>query len=180
MVAGDPIWACGEAFGGRLVVLGEQAWLSRGWMNTPGPVYTSDADFAFLGPSLGPKMVAVDQSQMDVVYRQPASLDDLKELELVAETDPFGGYAMDGNLRWTPDLVRAWWARRQEIVLHIERSVLCEAWYISNGIWKIMEPIGLSWLEYLNGDCRGYLKKYIFFLIHRRWPDMEARLPDVD
>jgi hypothetical protein len=148
-------------------------------MNTPGPFYTSEADFAFLGPTNAPGMVSVDLEQVDVVYRQPVTLREMELLISVASCDPLGGYGVDGNQYWSIDLVRAWWERRAEIVEHIKRNVSQESWYRLDGLFALMQPIARCWLRYIETECYSYLREYMFFLDHGRWPNEETRLPDV-
>ena len=99
-------------------------WAERRWMNTPGPVYTADADFALMGPTDVPEPIALDDEGIDVVFRQPCTLAEATRVIEAGRIDLLGGDACDGNRFWTPDGVREWWARRGERLRHITENLM--------------------------------------------------------
>jgi len=164
---------CGAAedFGG--------VWAERRWMNTPGPVYTADSDFALLGPTNVPEHVALDDERIDIVYRQPCTLAEASRVIRAASIDPFTGYACDGNKFWTPDGVREWWARRGEILRHIEENLMSDSWWGFPCELPVVHTVATSWKTFLKSRAEEYLRKYCYFLDTGKWPSAGDHLPDL-
>ncbi|MET8760773.1 hypothetical protein [Lentzea sp. NPDC004782] len=95
-----------------------------------------------------------------------------------AADDPFDGYACDGDSRWTPEAVRAWWDERGQVEEHV-KALLSE--------WSAAaDPCGLEaaegardFLTYLAGDLGTDLRAYVFRLEQGRYPDPGDLLPDL-
>ncbi len=51
--------------------------------------------------------------EMASYWRQPTTDGETLALMTGASSDPFAGFGWDGDERWTPSLLREWWARRQ-------------------------------------------------------------------
>ena len=95
-----------------------------------------------------------------------------------AEDDPFDGYACDGDSRWTPDAVRAWWDGRGRIEDHV--AALVGEWTAGTGSHEVEAAEGARhFLSYLAGDLRTDLRAYVFRLEQGRYPDVGDPLPDL-
>lgn len=95
-----------------------------------------------------------------------------------AEDDPFDGYACDGDSRWTPDAVRAWWDERGQVEEHV--AALVGEWTAGTNSYELEAAEGArEFLSYLSGDLRTDLRAYIFRLEQDRYPDAGDQLPDL-
>lgn len=148
-------------------------------MNTPGPLFTGQADFALMGPTLAPRFVCVDEDGIDVVYRQPMRAEEFRDIMWAATHDPFDGYSAEGNLHWNAHGIRDWWRRRGEIVAHINKNVMSREWWKSSGDLPILRSIGTDWLKFLECEAEPYLRCYMAFLQDGVWPDCSQTLPDL-
>lgn len=159
-----PIWAMdkGRSLPSRASHGGQ--WRDRRWMNTPGPIYTGKSDFVLMGPTIASNFVALDDEQVDVVFRQPVTEADLGEVLQAADSDPFGGYACDGNTHWTIGDVREWWHRVPEIRRHIEDHLLNDTWYQHPSEVPMLRRIGQAWAAFLDTDAEPYARTYCHFL----------------
>ena len=152
-------------------------WADRGWMNTPGPYYTAEPDFAELGPSIAPANIACDDFFCDVVYRQPSSDAELTSVIEAGEADPFGGYASDGCEHWTLDGVRAWWTRRAELLEHIDRLFLPVFWGAT--VPSFAREVATRWRNFVEFEAEDYLRRFCYLLEERSWPDRSTVLPEL-
>lgn len=87
-------------------------WEERHPLNVPGRFYGAATDTCCDGPGLAPASLLYDHQGCGFVWRQPRDETELAALLEGARSDPFSGYADDGDDHWTPSLVRAWWADR--------------------------------------------------------------------
>lgn len=95
-----------------------------------------------------------------------------------AEDDPFDGYACDGDSRWTPDTVRAWWDKRHQVEEHV--AALVGEWTTEANPDALEAAEGArDFLAYLAGDLRTDLRGYIFRLEQGRYPDTGDQLPSL-
>ena len=147
-------------------------------MNTPGPFYTYESDWALLGPSAAPDFVAIDAEERDIVFRQPFTHADITTVRRAADCDPFDGYAADGNQHWTVAEVRAWWARRDELREYIRSTFMPSRWRHASERPRL-ERIGAAWLLHFDTEVHGYLRAYCAFLDTRVWPTARQRLPEL-
>ncbi|MEV6008909.1 hypothetical protein AB0M29_19085 [Streptomyces sp. NPDC051976] len=96
--------------------IGEGRWEDRNWLNVPGPFYTGETDDGMNGPVYAPGLVLCGgDGGMEFIYRQPQTREEVETLLEVAWGEPFGGYAWDGDDRWSEDSVRDWWAGRARV-----------------------------------------------------------------
>ena len=162
-----PHWAALDCWRG--------VWTTRSWLSTPGPFYTGGADFAGFGPKYSGSLVSMDEGHADVVFRQPVTAEELSVIIEAAKTDPFSGYACDGNERWSVDAVRGWWARREEVRRHVVGDVLREGWFAWDSPAALAS--GQKWLAFFDDELEDYLRSYCYFLQHRVWPRGGDALP---
>ncbi len=76
----------------------------------------------------------------------------------IAADEPFGGYAWDGDQRWTPEAVRLWWAGRESV----------RAWSAEELDDRPNEK---------DDGLEDYLRGYLFWLIENREPRTDEELP---
>lgn len=147
-------------------------WEEIHWMSTPGPIYCGQTDNCGTGPVAAPQHVEVDRDGFEVIYRQPANLFELQQLVGAADTDPFHGYGIDGNLHWSYAMLKTWWAEPRRKIEQEVRSLIearRENRYELDGLTR--------WLDYLQHDLYQYLQTYAFFLDTGRFPQANERLP---
>jgi hypothetical protein len=154
-------------------------WEEKRWMNTPGPFYTGDADFALMGPMNVPQHLAVDAEHIEVVFRQPRNSEEATEILNIARIDAFEGYATNGSSFWSPVLVREWWSRRQEILDHITNSLVNKDWFHYPEEPPLVHAAAMNWKAFLETEASTYLRKYCYFLENRKWPTDREKLPDL-
>ncbi|MFC4374540.1 ferredoxin [Nocardia halotolerans] len=142
-------------------------WEQRDWRNVPGPFYGANTDSCWCGPLIAPDHIIVeDRYGSEVVFRQPSNARETHLILSAAWSDPFGAYACDGNERWTPDLVRAWWADRARLVEWIDTTE--RAWSASDREGDRVNAEGLrAYRGYLGNGLETYLQEYIFWLENR-------------
>ncbi|MGH3954606.1 MAG: hypothetical protein ACRDTI_11280 [Mycobacterium sp.] len=131
-------------------------WGERNPLNIPGPFYGAATDDCADGPLFAPETLSYDHEGRGYVWRQP--IDDA-EVQRILEgmySDPYEGFAWDGNEHWTPALVREWWADRHE------RADL------------IGEPV-----HYPEAEMAYDLRRYLYFLDAGRSPEAGVLLPEL-
>lgn len=155
-------------------------WAEKHWLNVPGPFYTGETDTCWTGRQSAPRHVLYGgEYYNEFVYRQPKTRAEVECLLSAAEDDPFDGYACDGNSRWTPDAVRAWWDGRAQVEEHV--AALVGEWTAAEANSHELEAAegARDFLSYLSGDLRTDLRAYIFRLEQGRYPDAGDQLPDL-
>ncbi|MET9633719.1 hypothetical protein ABZX92_40300 [Lentzea sp. NPDC006480] len=157
----------------------DQKWAQKHWLNVPGPVYTGETDNCWTGRLAAPRHVLYGgEHQNEFVYRQPRTPAEFECVEAAAAEDPWGGYAFDGDTRWTPEAVRAWWDQRGEVEKHI--TELIETWSAEEHRLSHEAVEGArDFLAYLAGDLEADLRAYIFRLEKGRCPGAGDQLPDL-
>ncbi|KXX66739.1 hypothetical protein [Flammeovirga sp. SJP92] len=86
------------------------------WLNTPGPIYTTQTDNCGTGQPEAPNNVGGDESYYEFIFKQPLNTIELNEIKNVANVDPFGGYYFDGNDYWTNERIINWWSRIDTVI----------------------------------------------------------------
>jgi hypothetical protein len=153
-------------------------WDERNWMNIPGPVYCAAGDNCGTGPLKAPNNVGVDADGYEVIFRQPVNWFEVRQVVGAAWSDPFNGYAADGNDHWTLSSIREWWSTRRRLESEVNR--LYERELARGDSKNYHEFAGFSrWLDYLKDESRIYLRAYAFFLEEGREPLDDDLLPDV-
>ncbi|WP_354642797.1 ferredoxin [Kitasatospora camelliae] len=151
--------------------IGGGRWEDRGRLNVPGPFYCGRTGGEGRGALFAPWHVLRDESGAEFVYRQPADPVELRAVVTAAWSDPAGGYAWDGDRRWTPESVRAWWAGRGGVRDWIgERLAEPER---EAGERESLRDFAAYLDDGLEDDLRGYL----FWLIEGREPGLYEELP---
>jgi hypothetical protein len=148
-------------------------------MNVPGPIYTVDPDSLFLGPTLAPHHVGVDESWCDVVYRQPVTDEDWSLMVGVADGDPMACLEHDGCSQWTRSAIQDWRSSLPSIVHHIKTNLLVPSWWRYPDESEIGSRIGSLWLSFLVHDLDVYLRSFAFYLDTGQWPAESERVADL-
>jgi hypothetical protein len=172
-------------------------WEERHPLNTPGRFYGAATDTCCDGPSLAPGSLLYDQEGCGFVWRQPRDETELAALLDAAKSDPFSGYADDGDQHWTPDLVRAWWSERESRRPLVEALVrdltgprpelpteyadlhfrcLPIGGY-SDEERLAMRAIVAAYLSYMKGGLADDLRRYIAYLETGNMPAARDPLP---
>lgn len=152
-------------------------WEERSWLNVPGPFYAGVTDDGLNGQVYAPGLVLCGgEWGMEFVYRQPQTPEDVEVLLDVAWGEPMGGYAWDGDQRWSEASVRGWWADRARVREWIRSEIatrsISEADYDRESV-----PALLKFAAHLDGPLERCLRGYLYWLIERREPDAHAVLP---
>ncbi|HET6859956.1 MAG TPA: ferredoxin [Streptomyces sp.] len=148
--------------------MGNARWEHRSRLNVPGPFYAGETDDGGNGTYYLPDHVLAADDGHEFVYRQPANPREVAGLVEIAGGEPQGGYAWDGDRRWTPESVREWWAGRDAV----------RAWLAAqlDGDQNEKEPLG-RYAAFLDDGLDQYLRGYLFWLIEGREPRTDEPLP---
>lgn len=172
-------------------------WDERHPLNAPGRFYGAATDTCCDGPALAPSSLLYDHEGCGFVWRQPRDESELAALLDGAQSDPFSGYAADGDEYWTPQLVRAWWAERaarQPLVealirdltgprpeLPTEHADLLFRCLPIGGYSEderaTMRRIVADYVHYLESGLEQDLQRYIFYLETGTAPGPSDTLP---
>jgi hypothetical protein len=174
-------------------------WDERHPLNTPGRYYGAATDTCCDGPGLAPASLLYDHEGCGFVWRQPRDESEVTALLAGARSDPFAGYADDGDEHWTPTLIRAWWSEqesRRPLVDALVREVAGPRPELPNEHADLLFrclPIGgysddaraemrsivSAYLTYLNGAMADDLRSYIAYLDTGAWPRSGDTLPQL-
>jgi hypothetical protein len=139
-------------------------WTEKCPFNFPGPFYTGVTDNCATGGEEAPANVLYDSEGREYLFRQPRNWEELVCVMSAALVDPFDGYSCDGNLHWTYELCRQWWAGRDSL-----RHKLADPEVIQNNEGRIR-----LYTDYLDSDAEKDLRRYCYFLIHGYYPSEEV------
>ncbi|WP_285641477.1 hypothetical protein [Lentzea sp. NBRC 102530] len=155
----------------------DEKWVAKHWLNVPGPFYTGLTDNCWTGRLVAPRHVLYGgEHRNEFVYRQPKTPDEVENVWRAADDDPLDGYADDGDERWTPEAVRAWWHDRDKVVEHV--TELIAEWSTQSHPERVdAAQGGRDFLAYLAGDLEADLRAYVFRLDHGRDPAPGDVLP---
>lgn len=136
----------------------------RNPFNIPGPFYGAETDTCATGPHEAPRNVLMDPNGQEFVFRQPANVEEIRDMLSAALCECFQGYGMDGDDHWTLLLVRDWWKSRLDLLASLGR--------LDGSSASI-----LLWRLFLAGEAEQYLRHYAFFVEERRIPTDSDTLP---
>ena len=140
----------------------------KNYLNMPGPIYGGETDTCCTGPQEAPDNVLLDKSGQEFVFKQASSAVEFRDLLSAALCECFEGYGADGDSHWRLSSIREWWRTRDDMLT----ESISEQWCKPQSVQK--------WRRALNGEARGYLRVYAFFVENRRIPVDGDTLPDVD
>lgn len=141
--------------------------------NFPGPFYTGYTDNCGIGQLEAPATILYDENGHEHIFRQPHTTQQLIQLLVAAHIDPFEAYAMDGNDHWTLDLIKEWWNNKSALIAELSTE---------NMIRNQNKKQAQDYIDYLNGEALLDLRKYAFFLLHKKYPFIEElnELPEIN
>ncbi|MFD6891099.1 hypothetical protein [Streptomyces sp. NPDC059957] len=151
----------------------------RLWLNVPGPFWTGVTDNCWTGRMEAPDSVlytAESAHCTEYVFRQPRNPSEVRALAEAAWAEPCGEYYCDGDLRWTPAGVRAWWAGRERVVEHLAEALADFGAGGSAGDADAAAGVR-EFQGYLAGGLADDLRAYLFRLEEGRYPEAGERLP---
>ncbi|MCX5124808.1 ferredoxin [Streptomyces sp. NBC_00193] len=154
-------------------------WEERLWTNVPGPFYTRDNDNCWTGRIEAPDNVLYEGAWFtEYVFRQPRNPAQVRALARAAGAEVTGGYACDGDERWTPDLVREWWAGRGRV--EEDLSAALAEFRKHSDEQNLDAALGVrDYRTYLAGALADDLRAYLFRLEEGRYPEAGERLPQL-
>lgn len=160
-------------------------WERKYWMNLPGPFY-STVDNSLVSPvaSDAPSYVTVggmDGEEFQFIWRQPEYEFEMKRCLTAMSNDDTASYQIDGNQRWTPELVREWWRREKERLIEWAEQELEKVLSERDTKFYSVEREGLLhvYLRFMQQDAEGYLRKYVYFLESGKAPQAGDTLPEL-
>lgn len=149
-------------FHGALNYINEGGFAEIHWLNTPGPIYTVCTDNCGTGPDVAKNNVGFDEEYREVVFKQPFTSIELKDILTAASIDPFNDYYIDGNQQWTKELIIAWWLKSNERIDYILDRYHAEI--NGRGKWDATPESFRSWLNFYQHGMKEYLEWYILEL----------------
>ena len=144
-------------------------WNERNPLNTPGPFYGAETDTCMDGSPLAPRSLFYDEDGMGFVYRQPRDDNETHALMTGAWSDPFSGFAWDGDDHWTADLIRAWWTERHYRTGAVERAIAMVA--------HALPQVAKDYAKYLHEGIDKDLRRYLYLLETGVYPTADDHLP---
>jgi hypothetical protein len=154
-------------------------WEDKHPLNVPGPFYGAATDTCGDGPPLAPASLLCDTEGMGFVWRQPRDEAETLALMTGASSDPFMGYACDGDEHWTADQVRIWWHQREGHQPAIDKLVSEVARPGFPAATDYELTIVRQYLDYRQSTMEGDLRRYIFFLEVGAYLGTEDELPQL-
>lgn len=144
-------------------------WKEKHALNSPGPFYGAETDTCLDGPPLAPNSLFYDEHGMGFVWRQPRDDNETHALMTGASSDPFSGFAWDGDDYWTTGLVRAWWRERLDRTRAVERAIV--------NVAGALPEVARDYAEYLLNGIDNDLRRYLYFLEAGAYPSADEHLP---
>lgn len=155
-----------------------QRWARRHWLNVPGPVYIGQTQTSWTGRQHAPRHVLYGGEHYDeFIFRQPKTRSEVEAVAAAAQADPDDGYDFDGDRRWTPEAVRAWWSGRDRVKEHV--LDLIRTYTADNTAPEGLEAArgARDFLAYIRDGLETDLRAYLFRLEHGHYPLPHDELP---
>ncbi|MFD6106767.1 ferredoxin, partial [Nocardia salmonicida] len=154
-------------------------WEQRDWRNVPGPMYGTITAACLAGRPIAPHHILnLDGDVSEVIFRQPANEIEVQRVLSGAWTDPFSGYASDGDDHWTLELIREWWAGRYQVIEWIDNPA---PWLIADDAFGRDNAKGMrDYREYIHSGLELHLRNYAFWLENGRSVLSGESLPKID
>jgi hypothetical protein len=140
------------------------------WLNTPGPIYTTQTDNCGTGQAEAVNNISGDIDYHEIIFKQPFTREELKETLVAAYTDSLEAYFYDGNENWTKELIISWWSKSEErvaCILELYDRELNLPPVPDELSFGDIEPIPVNyknWLDFYQNGMKEYLEWYIFRL----------------
>ncbi len=140
------------------------------WLNTPGPLYTTNKAIYGSGYVISPYNIANNQMKDQIVFKQPLSKKEADKTLLAIELDDFVGYYFDGNACWNKENIIKWWDKSDERIAAILELYKQELYLPnkSNDVdedFKRPTPENFKyWLDFYESGMKKYLEWYVYHL----------------
>ncbi len=149
------------------------------WLNTPGPIYTTQTDNCGTGQPEALNNVGGDEDYYEFIFKQPFNEKELIEIKSSADVDPLGGYYIDGNKYWTNEKVIEWWGKIESVIdymivrydeeLKLPANPHNSLWDFGDGVKQIQlygppKPLPENYksaLDFYQFDIKNYLEWYM-------------------
>ncbi|MET8751604.1 ferredoxin [Streptomyces sp. NPDC004667] len=158
-----PLWA-GDLVHRDWSLPAPDGWEQRDWRSVPGPLYAANTDTCLTGRQCAPDLVMYeDRYGSEFLYRQPRDTAEAHAFICAADCEPFQGYGGDGDLRWTPELVRDWWRERGRV----REWAAAQGWGAGAESARALggnDAGARAYVAHIDGDLEGYLRGYLFRL----------------
>lgn len=152
------------------------------WLNTPGPLYTTNKNIYGSGNIIAQHNIACNKQKNQVIYKQPLNKKDCDKTLLAIELDDYEGYYFDGNCFWNKDKIMAWWDKSEErvaAILELYKQELYMPQKANNADEDFKRPTPENfkyWLDFYECGMKKYLEWYIFQLekVHISLPEISV------
>jgi hypothetical protein len=152
------------------------------WLNTPGPLYTSNKNIYGSGNIISQYNIACNEQKNQVIFKQPFTKKESDKTLLALELDDYEGYYFDGNCRWNKENIIAWWDKSEEriaAILELYKQELYKPQKANNVDEDFKRPTPENykyWLDFYECGMKKYLEWYIFQLenIHISLPEISV------
>lgn len=137
------------------------------WLNTPGPLYTSNKNIYGSGNIIAQHNIASNKQKNQVIFKQPFNKKECDKTLLAIELDDYEGYYFDGNKHWNKQRIISWWDKSEErilAILDLYKQELYMPQKASNADEDFKRPTPENfkyWLDFYQGGMKSYLEWYI-------------------
>jgi len=137
------------------------------WLNTPGPLYTSNKNIYGSGNIIAQHNIACNKHKNQVIFKQPFNKKESDKTLLAIELDDYEGYYFNGNKCWDKNKVIAWWDKSEEriaAILDLYKQELYMPQKASHADEDFKRPTPENykyWLDFYQGGMKNYLEWYI-------------------
>lgn len=159
-------------------------WNLKYWKNIPGPFYSTTNNLMSLLVSLEAHDHILYDETCEFYWRQPYMYREFEQCLGAMVCDEIDSYGMNGNDRWTPQLVAEWWERRNELIAWA-KDVQASASKDENTLWgnkyvKASDHTVLSqYIAFMEYEAEEYLRSYVFLLLEGRAARPTEALPSI-
>lgn len=150
------------------------------WLNTPGPVYTTNKNIYGSGNIIAQHNIACNKRKNQVIFKQPFTKKESDKTLLALELDDYEGYYFDGNCYWNKDNIIAWWDKSEDriaAILELYKQELYMPQKSNHADEDFKRPTPENykyWLDFYECGMKKYLEWYIFQLenVHINLPEI--------
>jgi hypothetical protein len=148
-------------------------FINNHWLNTPGPIYTTQTNNNNAGKLLATTNIACDENDSPIIFKQPCTQKETDLLLLAVIVNDGDGFCADGNKNWNKTNVTEWWAKSEERIDYIIEAYKTELFTpltkYSAAKTSKQRPIPENyklWLDFYRYDMKKYLEWYILKLVN--------------
>lgn len=138
---------------------------NKDWLNTPGPLYTTNKNTYGSGYIIAQHNIAFNSAMNQVIFKQPLNKKESDKTILALELDDFEGYYFDGNCCWNKDNILAWWDKSEDrvaAILELYKQELYKTAKEDKEDFKRPTPENYKyWLDFYQGGMKHYLEWYL-------------------